>query len=554
MYMRHSLASVETILGMLVVASWTGFVWWLFRHAAYLGFRNDFLPPELLFTDILSLVLVFWLVTSILGYRLNEGYDLNRFRVYPLPLRSIFWANQIGSMLDISILPALAACLAPFVYAGPTFPQFLAGLVLILFYIFFLVLASQTLAILLYVLLPRLSTVRIGVFIVVMVLLWSILLALGNFRHPESWFNWFIFFRPEGIEVFRPYPNGAVGIALGAILENDWKSLLVTYNDQDERSFPLLTFFTWSGVLLILNYLLHALWLDSDVKHRVATSRVREGEFGPAMLKWLSRLLVPIVGHTAFELYRKDMLEYALRSPFFLIYKIFPGSIAPIIIVFAMKWNLDPESGLLVSPVAREAALITMIAVLLFIVIGQANLFAGNLFGFEDQNIRGLMSYPTPRKYFLMGKNLFFAGLFFFDSLIVAALALVFFPSAFTFFAVFSLLLTMFLLILAAGNFTSSIWPYWMPLDKPSFTLRTTLILSLVNMGVVLALSIAFVPAGAIVVLPALFGLHWLSYILMPVAIAYGVLIHRLTMGPAVSLFENNEFLILRRIADREEL
>jgi hypothetical protein len=328
----------------------------------------------------------------------------------------------------------------------------------------------------------------------------------------------------------------------------------VTYNDQDERSFPLLTFLAWTGGLLLLNYLLHALWMDSDVKQRVVTSRVREGEFGPAILNWLSRLLVPIVGQTAFELYRKDMLEYALRSPFFLIYKIFPGSIAPIIIVFAMKWNLDPESGLLVAPEAREAAMVTMIALLLFIVIGQANLFAGNQFGFEDQNIRGLMSYPTPRKYFLMGKNLFFAGLFFFDSLIVAALALVFFPSAFAFFAVFSLLLTVFLLILAAGNFTSSIWPYWMPLDKPSFTLRTTLILSLVNMGVVIALSIAFAPAAAMVVLPALYGLHWLSYVLMPVAIAYGVLIYRLTMGPAVSLFKSNEFLILRRIADREEL
>jgi hypothetical protein len=93
-----------------------------------------------------------------------------------------------------------------------------------------------------------------------------------------------------------------------------------------------------------------------------------------------------------------------------------------------------------------------------------------------------------------------------------------------------------------------------MPLDRPSFTLRSTIILGLVNAGATIVLAVFFAPALAAVVLPNRFGMEWLSVVMMPVAVAYGLLIHRFTLNGAVTLLESNEFLVLRRIADREEL
>ena len=560
MYTRHTLASVETILFLLIYTLWIAAIWLVLMHVAQHGLRGGFVPARLLFADVLTLVLIMWLAFALIGYRLNEGYDLNRLRIYPLPLNSIFFANLAGAMLDLSVVGPLSAFLAVFLAAGPTFVQFVVGLVFILLYLFFIVLCGQTIAVLLYVMLPKVSTVKMFVTAMIAVLIWSLVMAFGGFRSPESWFNFHIFFVPSGIEHFRLYPGGQIAIILGAILDGKWADIWLNttqYTIQGQvfvsSSHPLLGFAAWTLGVLVLNYLLHASWMESDIKGRVAVSRVRENDPAALVLTWLSGVLSPVIGPAAFELYRKDMLEYAFRSPYFLIYKFLPGTIAPIIIVLAMKWNLDPASGLITGE-WRSMALTVTVVLILFIVIGQANLFAGNQFGFEDMNIRTLMSLPTPRKELLIGKNVFFAGLFTLDALVVSALGLIFFPGPYTFFATLSLMLTMFLLILSIGNFTSSIWPYWMPLDKPSFTLRSTVILGIVNSGVMIALAIAFALPAAMVILPHVFGLDWLAFIMMPLAVAYGVCFHNLTMGPAVKLFESNEFLILRRVADREQL
>ncbi len=559
MYNRHTLASIESILFLAVLSIWLLFNWFLFSYIAHRGFDRQLMTYELLFSDVFLLVLIIWFVFALIGFRTNEGYDLNRFRTWPLPLNTIFFANLFSAFLDLSILPPLVAFLAVFVAAGPTFSQFVIGLVFILAFLFFLVIAVQTIAILLYVMLPRVSTVKLFTTVMIGILIWSIILGLGGFRHPESHINFFAFFVPSGIEYFRHYPTGEMGIMLSAVIQGNWGDIWIYTTEYTIRqqtyeysSYPLLGFLGWTFGILAFNYLLHAAWMSADIRKHVEVGRVQKHDIGALLLNGFEKILSPIIGATAFELYRKDMLEYAFRSPYFLVYKFLPGTIAPIIIVLAMQWNLNPQSGL-IDTQWRAISLMTTVILILFIVIGQANLFAGNQFGFEDANIRGLMMFPTPRKEFLLGKNLFFAGLFILDAVILSALSLIFFPKIIIFFATLTLMLTIFLIILSIGNFTSSIWPYWMPLDKPSFTFRTTVILGIVNLGVTVALAIAVAPAAAVVIVPYIFKLYWLSCLMMPVAVIYGIYFHKLTMKHAVALFESNEFLILRRVADREQ-
>jgi len=554
LYTRHTLASLETILFLLAYSSVVivGVIIYRIVTARALVF----VIPELLFADLLTLTLVFSLLYSLVGHYINEGYDLNRLRIWPLSLNTIFAANIGSALMGLNIVMPVAVLSSMIIAAGCTFPQYLASLIFIFGYTLFMVVAGQTIAIFIYVMLPKLNFTRLALLAMGGVLVWSIIMGLGGFRHPASWFNFFIFFRPPGLEAFRPYPGGQIGIILTAILNNDWSSIWIhstDYRDWSVKSYPLLGFLAWTAVVFVLDYLLHAAWMDSDIKGRAVVRNVGKVDPATFVLKILRRFFEPLIGPTAFELYRKDMLEYAFRSHYFLIYKIFPGSIAPIIIALAMKWNIDPQSGLLTGK-WHDIGLYMTVILILFIVLGQAILFAGNQFGFEDANIKRLMSFPTPRRNFMLGKNLFFSMLFFLDALILAGLALIFFPGAWTFFATLTLGFTIFLLILSLGNFTSAIWPYWMPLDKPSFTLRTTVILGFVNMGITVALVFSFLIPFALVVVPHLTGVDWLSYILMPLALAYAVMFHKLTMKPAVAIFEMNEFLILRRVADKEQL
>ncbi len=543
LYTRHAIASLETVLFVLAFIAWLVLGSWLLYHVAQRALFGNWMPRTLVFCDLFTLIFIPWLFIPLAGYRLNESYDLRRLRIYPLAPWKIWLSNLLGSFTDIVVLLPLAGFIAVFLGTSPAPAQIPVGILLIVALLFILVLSWITLLNLIYVLLPRLNLVSVLMFIIAAVLVWAMLLNLGLVRHPAETFNFFVLFRPAGIEVFRPYPQGQIAIALDCYMDGRWEEFKVS----------LMQFGLWTAGVLVLNYLLVAVLWESDEK-AAGGGKIAEGRDLPTvMLNGLEEALAPIFGSRAIAVYKKDMLEFAARSPYFLLYKFLPGTIAPVIILMAMRWNLEhyvrfsywPELG----PTVRNITF----AVVLFIVIGQGLLFSGNQFGFESENARTLFTLPTHRRHILMGKNIFLGGLYMIDALVLSLLVLLYYPYTYIFFATFSLMITLFILILSIGNFTSAIWPYWMPLDRPSFTLRGTLILSLVNAGALIALALAFAPALAMVALPIYLGNNLLAYLLMPVAVAYGILFHRLTFDPAVGLLESNEFLVLRRVADNEQ-
>ncbi len=541
MYTRHTLASLETILFFLVYIIWIVFSWVALRYIT--GWSLEFqIPRALILCDLYTFIFVAWLLLSLMGYRLNESYDLNKLRVYPLPCRNIFAANLLGAFTDISVILPLVGYVAVFIEMGPAVERLPVGLILILALLFLQVASGLTLVNMLYVLLPRTNLIKVGMWILFGVLIWAVLLNLGIVGYPMP--DFYILFREFGIDYFRPWPAGQIGIALDAYLSADYA----------EMTSPLLGFAAWTTGVLGLNYLILFYWMRSDVGSREPSGHVAKNDIAPRLLDFVGRFLEKLVGCEAYALYRKDALEFASRSPYFFVYKILPGSIAPMIILLAMRWNLSNLEDVTYIPGMLEKVLWISLGLVLFVVIAGANLFAGNVFGFEDKNIRTLMVLPTPRRALLIGKNLFLGGLLLLDALVLSFLSLLFFPNAFAFFGVLSLTVTLFMLILSIGNFASSLWPYWMPLDQPSFTLRSTVILGVVNLGVTIALVIAYAPALAAVAVPYFLGIKWLAYLLMPVAVVYGFIFYRLTLSPAVGLLESNEFLVLRRIADREEL
>jgi hypothetical protein len=78
------------------------------------------LPPEnenWLRTALL-VIYVFWILVPVLGYSLNDSYDISKLFVYPLSMRQIFTGTIAGTLLDrptILLLPTFAAILYGFV-------------------------------------------------------------------------------------------------------------------------------------------------------------------------------------------------------------------------------------------------------------------------------------------------------------------------------------------------------------------------------------------------------------------------------------------------------
>ena len=63
-------------------------------------------------------IYVFWLVIPILGYSLNDTYDISKLFIYPLSMRQIFTGTIAGTLLDrptILLLPTFVAVLIGFV-------------------------------------------------------------------------------------------------------------------------------------------------------------------------------------------------------------------------------------------------------------------------------------------------------------------------------------------------------------------------------------------------------------------------------------------------------
>ncbi len=57
--------------------------------------------------DTLAVIYALWIITPLLGFPLNEAFDLTRLFVYPLTFRQIFSGSVLGSLIDLPVLLAL---------------------------------------------------------------------------------------------------------------------------------------------------------------------------------------------------------------------------------------------------------------------------------------------------------------------------------------------------------------------------------------------------------------------------------------------------------------
>ena len=103
------------------------------RHLALL--TDDPAQSYAVARDALAVIYLIWVTTPLLGFQLNESYDLTRLFVYPVSPTRLFAGSLLGGLLDratLLLLPVLGVLLA---LSSPTPPAFVLTLLLLLLFL-----------------------------------------------------------------------------------------------------------------------------------------------------------------------------------------------------------------------------------------------------------------------------------------------------------------------------------------------------------------------------------------------------------------------------------
>lgn len=485
-----------------------------------------------------------WSTVPALGFRTNEALDLGRLRLYPIPFRKLFAASVIGNILDVStLLPfAMVMAILRFMVRIEPVTQFhhftgfeLFLLVLIGLELLVLLLLGSMAAVQVFMhLLPKVDFTKLAGLAFLGLLGLMIGLNLRLWEYPDGT----TLFDELFIDRYNRLPTGPMAIAL---------------HELSLQNVPLVWMalgggLLWIGGMLLLNWVLMAVvvegrllglerWLNTDRFRGLATTQAARQTL-PRWPVW--------VRHPTLVVAWKDW-HSLMRDRYFFFYKMVPGVIAPSIILLAGKYNAElmrDAYGLMTWFIPLYLGLALMIFV------AQANLFVANFFGFERDQIAALLTTPVDRRQMLWGKNLFLFAILLPDMLVIATFTLMLLsnPSWGLWVMLFTVLLSIVIVLLGLGNLASVLVPYFTPLDRPVITLQGAVLVGLVNTGILLALALLMVPNLALLLGPAYgWRLPWTYAITLPVWMLYNGAAYVLLTNYAAKLMpEYEEWIHLR--------
>ena len=108
-YRRGASEIVGTIL-LLIIFLPMSLVIAYFCATSFLYGSSD--TNQVILRVLLMVIYAFWLLAPMLGYALNDSYDISKLFVYPLSMRQIFTGALFGAILDrptLLLLPTLGA-------------------------------------------------------------------------------------------------------------------------------------------------------------------------------------------------------------------------------------------------------------------------------------------------------------------------------------------------------------------------------------------------------------------------------------------------------------
>ena len=520
------------LLGFVPISVLAAFgLWYLFTDA------TDAVAA-LITRDGLALLFLMWVLAPLIGFQLNESYDLTKLFAYPVSYRLIFLGSFLGNLLDTTVLltlPPLAVVVVQF-SSGPGTAA-AAALVALLFMLATIALSQAvTLALVGFLRSRRFRDITIVLFPLIGMAYYvgqQTLLRRVFREAPEK------LIRAPVWDVASWLPPGYAANALSAIGSGHWLAAALW----------IAALLAWiAAIVVIAATVLKKLYMGDA--GRVPAVRVQQRPrsetraSSPAgVLAWLPQDVGAVAGKE---------LTYLVRDPQYkalgvqLLYSMLALAVPLLLPSYRIGrqplWTSFGNIALL----GVDSALLLAVAPLVF-----------NIFGGEGAAITVLFSLPTSRRSILIGKNI--SHFFVVTALGTIGLTVV---CAFThLWGGFPIaLLTVILaapVLLAAGNLISVRLPHrmlvrgqrWQRGGASTGDANAGCLYGLAYVAAYLVTVVTLIPVGVAAVLPELINAQsWLYLITLPLAALYSIALYVLLLGTAEAWLRDREPEIAARV------
>jgi len=480
--------------------------------------------------DALAVIYALWIVTPLLGFPLNEAFDLTRLFVYPLTFRQRFGGSVLGSLIDLPVLlalPTLIVLLTLFSHSPGAWV--VNTLLLTLFLLHTLALGQAiTLALIGFLRSRRFRDITIVLFPLLGMAYYvgqRVLIAQLRTFSLERWVDAPLWQTADRL------PPGWASAGLASSANSQWPDALLR--------FGLLALATLA-TLTVAAHILQSLYLGDagpGVPQQPAPSPVPRPAFevSPTHSAPWTQLLPP----AALAVMGKEWV-YLQREP---QYKAMAVNVlytlAAIGLPFLLPLSGHGDTGGRLSFLG-EWLLFGVAGTLLLALLPL--LF--NIFGGEGAAVTVLFSFPTRRRDMLLGKNGAHGAVLLLAAAVGLSLAAVLTHEWATLPVAFALVLLAAPVLLAVGNLVSIRLPHRVLVRGQRWSrggvasagggIGEGCGYAFLYLAAYLGAFVATLPCVAAVLLPGRFGIAPAWYALsLPLALAYALVLYRVLLGQA---------------------
>lgn len=497
-----------------------------------LGFGLHTLSPfysQQLMAGALLGVYSFWIIAPMVGYSINDTYDITRLFIYPVPMRSILAGSILGSLLDVTTLLLLPTLLAPiFALPGSIVSHIIVFSALSLFLFHTLSLSQALLLIGSGALRSRrfrdISILFATLFGIVYYVSTRALLPRlaevdwGTYLHSRPW--QLLTFLPPGLAAHAAgsAQSGEYGAAFG------WIFLLF-----------LITMIT----LAVCERILKKVYLG-DV------SRKPEAPIAPLLPVRQERspgslfLRMP----PAMQAMIEKESKYLTRHPY---YRLLLANM--VYIMFALGYGAF-ESG----NIGGAPRIASVCFALFFILLTESQLFC-NQFGVDGPAVSTLFLFPADRKQILLGKNIVSLVVFsVINLLIIFTLCALAHLQSYLFAFWFAMQMGVFV-VMGLGNYLSIYFPTRLVVKGGRMRLRSgsgQFLYLLLYLAMMLATLLLMIPVIASLIIPSILNVFSDYLIGIPLACAYSIAFYIVSLKLLTPILIEREPDILMKLTAQE--
>lgn len=144
-YRRSRSKVVGAFFFLLIFLPLSGFC----AYGIWVLLREETILAQAVCRDTLTIIYLLWATTPLLGFPLNESFDLTRLFVYPISYTRLFLGAIVGSLFDRSVLLALPVLIVLLLLLSPAPVTFVIILVLLTLFLLHTLALGQALMLLL---------------------------------------------------------------------------------------------------------------------------------------------------------------------------------------------------------------------------------------------------------------------------------------------------------------------------------------------------------------------------------------------------------------------